>query len=84
MFEAFLDKQPVKFLEKCESSLYDRLVEKINKLKIEPAPQDAKRIVGRGEPVFRVRVGKYRILYRINYIENRVIIVEIDHRERIY
>ena len=84
MFEVFLDKQPNKFLEKCDSQLYDRLVEKMQKLKIEPVPQDAKRIVGRAEPVFRVRVGKYRILYRINYSENKIIIVEIDHRDRVY
>jgi mRNA interferase RelE/StbE len=84
MFEVFLDKQPNKFLEKCDSQLYNRLIEKMKKLKDEPVPQDAKRIVGRGEPVFRVRVGKYRILYRINYSENKIIIVEIDHRDRVY
>ena len=84
MFEVFLDKQPNKFLEKCDAQLYDRLVEKMQKLKNEPVPQDSKRIVGRAEPVFRVRVGKYRILYRINYSENKIIVVEIDHRDRVY
>ncbi len=84
MFEVFLDKQPIKFLEKCDVHLYDRLVEKMQKLKNDPVPQDAKRIVGRSEPIFRVRVGKYRVLYRINHAENKIIVVEIDHRDRVY
>ena len=84
MFEILLDRQPQKFLEKCERSLYDRLIRKLEELKKEPVPYDVKRVVGRKEPVFRLRVGKYRILYRINYEEKRVVVVKIDLRESAY
>lgn len=84
MFEIKLDKQPSKFLEKCEKTIFDRVVEKLKYLKQNPIPHDAKRLTGYEEPLFRVRVGKYRVLYRINYEYRIVVIVKIDHREKIY
>ena len=38
---------------------------KIELLKQNPFPSDSKRIVNVEDKVFRIRVGKYRILYRI-------------------
>jgi len=49
-----------------------------------PIPHDAKRVIGYEEPTFRIRIGKYRVLYRIDHKEHQVIIVKIDHRERVY
>ncbi len=84
MFDILLDKQPQKFLHTCETDLFNRLVVKLNDLKVNPALHDSKRLVGYSEPAFRIRVGKYRILYRINYADKKVIIVKIDNRERVY
>ena len=84
MFEIKLDKQPEKFLNTCEKILYDRIVEKLKALQNNPAPPDAKRVLGYKEPTFRIRIGKYRALYRINYQSNLVVVVKIDHRDKIY
>jgi len=84
MFEVKLDKQPIDFLKKCDNILYERIKDKLNILKDNPVPHDTKRVVGYEEPTFRIRVGKYRVLYRINYENKLVIIVKIDHRERVY
>ena len=46
-------------------------------------PHDAKRIVGEHN-VFRLRIGDYRALYRINYPENKIIVFKIDKRDRVY
>jgi len=35
-------------------------------------------------PTFRIRIGKYRSLYRINYEEKMIIVVKIDKREKAY
>ena len=84
MLEVKLDNQPADFLKKCEKILFERIKKKLKELCENPVPSDAKRVVGYAEPTFRVRVGKYRALYRINYAENRFVVVKIDHRERVY
>lgn len=84
MFEIKLDKQPEQFLKKCENILFDRIISKFKELRQNPIPHDAKRVVGYELPVFRIRIGKYRALYRINYEDKRVIVVKIDHREKVY
>ena len=53
-------------------------------LKKNPIPHDAKRVLGYELPTFRIRIGKYRALYRINYEEKRIIIVKIDKRDKVY
>ncbi len=63
MFELKLDKQPENFLSKCENEIFNRIYEKLDTLKQNPVPHDAKRIIGYELPTFRIRVGKYRILY---------------------
>jgi len=52
-------------------------------LRNNPVPHDAKAIVGQ-HGVFRIRIGDYRALYRINYKENKIIIVVLDKRSRVY
>lgn len=84
MLELKLDNQPADFLKKCDHLLFERIKKKLNMLREIPVPSDSKRVVGYPGPTFRVRVGKYRALYRVNYSENRIIVVKIDHRERVY
>ncbi len=84
MLEIKLDKQPEDLLKKCETELYNRIKEKLGELQQNPVPHNAKRVVGYKEPTFRVRVGKYRLLYRINYEASLIVVVKIDHRETIY
>lgn len=84
MLEIKFEKQPEKFLSKCEDKLYRWIKNRLNSLKTNPIPQDSKRVLGYEEPTFRIRVGKYRILYRVNYSENRIVVVVIDKRERVY
>jgi len=84
MFEINLDKQPTKFLKNCENILFTRITSKLRALKDNPVPHDAKRIVGYELPTFRVRIGKYRVLYRINHETKIIIVVNIDNRENIY
>ena len=84
MFEIVLDNQADKFLRKCEKLLFDRIVKKLELLKLNPVPHDSKRILGTEEATFRIRMGDYRALYRINYETKKIIIVKIDKRENVY
>jgi len=84
MFEIKLDKQSENFLKKCENEIFDRISKKLRELKENPVPHDAKRVLGYELPTFRIRIGKYRALYRINYEDKRIIVVKIGKREKVY
>jgi mRNA interferase RelE/StbE len=83
-FELAFAGPAAKFLKKAEKKLHDRIIQKLNKLADEPFPPDAKRVVGRQEKVFRIRVGDYRILYVVYFEEKTILVADIDKRSRIY
>src|SRR3989338_7231636 len=67
--------------------LSQRLINAIAGLQEEPFPKGAVRVENEQferEKVFRIRVGDYRILYAVNYLKNRMLIVNIDKRSRVY
>jgi len=84
MFKLVLSSHTQKFLKKSDKELYQRVIKKIKELSDDPSPPDSKRVVGRKDKIFRVRVGDYRIEYIVYYEENEVLIADIDKRERIY
>jgi mRNA interferase RelE/StbE len=47
-------------------------------------PHDAKKIHGTSKKLFRIRIGDFRILYRIDYEETIIITVSVDSRKRVY
>ncbi len=73
-----------RFLKKCDDGLCERIISKIEKLKDEPFPSDSKRIKGRKDKHFRVRVGNYRVLYSVNRGTKELVIEDIDKRSRAY
>ena len=82
-YSLFLEKQVIKFLSKLDIKTKKRIFQKIEELQKVPIPHESKRIVNAKEPTFRIRVGTYRILYRIE--NNRLIIVFlIDKRSKVY
>jgi len=75
--------QARRFLKKTDLATRRRIVKKIETLKETPVGHDSKRVGGYGEKLFRVRVGRFRILYELD--SNHAIgIVKIDKRERVY
>jgi mRNA interferase RelE/StbE len=83
-FEITYDKQPVKFLKKLDKNIAKRILDKIDDVFINgPVPSDAKRIIGE-HGVFRIRIGDHRILYRIEYEKQVIVLFKIDKRENVY
>ena len=83
-YEIFYDKQPEKFLEKLDKHIAARIVDKIEAtLSNNPVPHNAVAIEGE-HGVFRIRIGDFRVLYRVNYENNRIIIIKVDKRSRVY
>ena len=74
-FSIFYENQPQKFLKKYDEQIVRRFLVKIRVTLSEvPVPHDAKTIVN-AHGVFRIRIGDFRVLYRINYAENRIIVM---------
>ena len=85
-FNIDYDKQPLRFFKKLKlnKDITKRIIDKIEQtIKDDPVPHNAKTIVGK-HGTFRIRVGDYRTLYRINYEENKIIIIKIDKRSKAY
>ena len=84
MFEIKLDKQSERFFSKCPNEIFMRISNKLDALKENPVPHDAKRVLGYELPTFRIRIGKYRALYRLNYKDKIIVVVKIDKRDKVY
>ncbi len=83
MFSLFFSNQAEKFLDKCDKELRDRVLDKIKLLQNEPVPHKAVRVKGE-ENQFRIRIGDYRALYDIYWKENRILVIKVDKRGRVY
>lgn len=84
MFNIELGNPAKRFLRKCDKTLYERLMNKIKSLASNPFPQGVKRVIGRKEKIFRVRVGDYRIQYAVFRERNLILITDVDKRSRAY
>lgn len=65
MFEIKYSRQAVNFLKRVEGQIARRILDKILILKDSPVIHDSKKI--KNSNFFRIRVGKYRVLYEIDY-----------------
>mgnify|MGYP001581574139 CR=1 FL=1 len=85
MFELEYSNISKKFLKNLDRELSSRILNKIELLKENSVPSDAK-FIGRedNDKIFRIRIGKYRVLYKVKESEKVIIISKIDKRERVY
>ncbi|NLO19749.1 MAG: type II toxin-antitoxin system RelE/ParE family toxin [Ignavibacteria bacterium] len=82
MYEIILPKSVQKELDKVADVYYSRISNKIFHLEIEPRPIGCVKLSDNDE--YRIRVGKYRILYEINDKEKLIAIYKIAHRKEAY
>lgn len=72
-------------IKKLDNQTKERIKGKLLKLQEDPFPSEVERVEGyKGEKIFRVRVGDYRILYFVRYESNQIFIAKIDKRSRAY
>jgi mRNA interferase RelE/StbE len=85
MYEILLHDRVVKFYNKLDNRSVGRINRAIEELQKNPVSgKDIKMLKGELKEKFRLRVGKYRIIYRIETNKNTVIIEDIGIRGRIY
>lgn len=68
---------------KLDPSIRRRLSPAIDVLAEEPRPPGAKRLVA-DEPLYRIRIGAYRVVYAIEDDALVVLVVKLGHRRDVY
>jgi len=78
--QVVLDRNAAKKLERTNEPLKSRIIEALNGLREEPLQGDIKKLRGRSD--YRLRIGDYRALFRIE--GNTVIVTNIAPRGQAY
>jgi mRNA interferase RelE/StbE len=60
-----------------------RIVTRIRSLARDPRPFGSEKLSGRGD-LYRLRVGRYRVVYTVGDDELVVLIVRVGHRKNVY
>ena len=83
MYKLSIKPSAGKEIERLSSPLIARIVKEIDDLAKTPRPPGCKKLKG-GDNEWRVRVGDYRIIYRIDDQEALVEVTKVKHRSNVY
>jgi mRNA interferase RelE/StbE len=81
-YEIEITRTAEKRLKQLPSGDQERVVRAIVGLASEPRPRGSRRLYGY-EDVYRVRVGRYRVIYSVSGTKLIIIILKIGHRRDI-
>ena len=81
-YKVYIKPSAVKEIESLPKKDRSRVVQKIKRLATDPRPPGCEKLTG--EEKYRIRQGRYRIVYSITDKELIVIIVKVGHRRDIY
>jgi mRNA interferase RelE/StbE len=82
LYAVILKHSATKQLDSLPDSVVERVLKRLDTLKATPRPHGTKKLTD-GE-LFRVRVGEYRILYDVDDHEKTVIVLDVEHRSKVY
>ena len=60
------------------------IFDRIDKLKLNPRPENVESLQGVNKGLFRVRQGDYRIVYSIHDQKLLILVVRVVHRKEVY
>ena len=85
MFEVYVSKKALKGLKEMPKEYRERILRLLRRLEEDPLPEeyDVKKLRG-FENAFRIRIGKYRVVYKVDWRERKVYVVFIGHRGKAY
>ena len=77
-----LSKNAQKQLDKLPNQIADPILNSISELENNPRPQGFKKLKGRDG--YRIRIGNYRIIYKIFEKELVIDVITLGHRKDVY
>jgi len=83
MYEIKIKKSAKKDLDALDDKTYIRIDRNIQRLRNDPFPRGMKKLRGE-ENRYRIREGKYRILYEVDQKNNTIVIYRIKLRKAAY
>ena len=83
MYKVRIKKSANKDLDALDDNTYLRIDRNIQSLRNDPFPRGVKKLTGE-ENMYRIRVGKYRILYEIDQKNKTIVIYRIKLRKTAY
>ena len=73
----------LKFISKLEKDSKERVFKRIRQLGNDPFPSDVKKLKGEKD-VYRIRIGDFRVLYRVISKDDAILVFRVDKRSRVY
>jgi mRNA interferase RelE/StbE len=64
--------------------LKERVDTAIDGLSLDPRPDGVRKMKGANPPFWRIRIGDYRVIYRIDDESKEVVVARIRHRKDVY
>ena len=74
-------KSVIKSLRRVPNLYTRKIDEAISQLAENPYPEGCKRVIG-GQNEYRIRVGIYRIIYKVS--DTRILVLKVGHRRDVY
>lgn len=81
-YNVYIKPSAVKEIESLPKKDRSRVIQKIKGLAVDPRPPGCEKLTG--EDKYRIRQGRYRIIYSIEDKELIVVVVKVGHRRDIY
>jgi len=81
-YKVLVDDRVVRELRSIPQKDADRIIKAVESLSGNPRPYGTKRLVK--QPGWRIRMGKYRILYEIDDLHHIVNVYRAGHRRNVY
>ncbi|VAX37656.1 hypothetical protein MNBD_UNCLBAC01-1654 [hydrothermal vent metagenome] len=78
------DAKAQKSFEKWTSVVKPRVIKSIKELLNNPRPSGVKKMQGKLQGAWRIRIGDYRLIYDIDDKAKKIILLEFGHRKNIY
>ncbi len=85
LFEVYLSSRAENGLKKAPAKVKERIIGIIDSLEKSYFPKgaDVKKMKGY-ENTYRIRIGDYRIIYRVNFREKKITVLSIFPRKKAY
>jgi mRNA interferase RelE/StbE len=81
MYSVLISDKAKKQLKKLDRNIRERIIKTIKRSRIRPYSYVKKLVES---PYYRLRVGDYRVIMDIKDNKLRILVIEIDHRKKIY
>jgi len=83
MFEVYLSNESLKILKKLDKRMAEKIKELFLQLKTSPLPireYDIKKVSG-VQNIYRVRISRFRIIYKIDWEKKEINVIKIGKRD---